>query len=289
MERPVQSNLSVTRGIAIIAAGLIAAAGCGDDDDGDAQLIASRTAANMQSTGDLARVTEHFRGAEDLALLPVGTAAPRAIDDVVQRLRTVVTLFDCVVAETDNLTFVELTFDACGLNAPAIPVLDGLVRAELSFETAACGALECPTATVFEVSTSSLTVGPATVSGTWILRDSLAPDTPLEVTGDFVLERDGVAAAISSQGTAVSGGGCVDVELDAVAMLMDDRAALSPVVVAAKGFRRCAQACPSSGEVSVSYGLGDVIAWSYDGSGTTTVVGPRGVEFDIELPCSRAP
>ena len=63
----------------------------------------------------------------------------------------------CVTIDTDNLTYLEATFNAC-TGAQGHVTLNGSLRAAMTFETQACGPAQCPVAVIYSITTDDLTV-----------------------------------------------------------------------------------------------------------------------------------
>jgi hypothetical protein len=89
---------------------------------------------------------------------------------------------------------------------------------------------------------------------------------------------------MSSRAPWLVADGCTTTSLDAeltVSGLED----VGTIATSARDVTRCADACPAGGTVQVAYGLGKILSWTYTGSDTVTVTGPRGRIFEVTLSC----
>jgi hypothetical protein len=276
-------------GLALSLAFASTAACATEDEDNDA-IAAEQAAASVGVGADLTSVASYFRGADALLTLPDDLARARAVSDVIDAVRAIVNLLDCVTIDTDNRTYLELHFDYCGVGPFNIVRLDGSIRAELSFESS-------PFALLFELSTVRFAISTGQqgieIAGSMLIRDPLDDALPLQWTGGIALTSfDGASLSMSTASEWTVAGDCVtfSAETQLTINAMPERTEvpqLGTIVAASQGVTRCARECPSQGTVSIAYGAGKVLQWSYTGDGTAIVTGPGGRQFEVVLPCAR--
>lgn len=231
------------------------ACGAVEEEPKDDDVIAAEQASTGTDTStDLAYLSEFF-------------AAPP--DEVGPAIQSAATEPECISIATDGLTFVDVIFDQC-LLAGGYLYVDGTVHGELQID-----ALE---ALVYDVSTTNLSLGGATVSGEWQVRDPFAPSAPMSWDGyTKIVGPHGHVTNLRTTASWLSDGACTTlIELDGSYGL---------TTVAADGVHRCAGNCADAGSVSITF-LGATLSWTYNGNGTATVTGPRGRQFVITLSCS---
>ena len=271
---------------------------CGtEEDDGD--LVAEQAAASLSASQDLADVSNFFKSSRDLTQLSVDLASGRAVSDVIDAIEALVAVRECLDIETDNRSYVEVFFDQCGVGPFGVLRLDGSVRAELGFDTEACGPFQCPVAVFFELSTVRFEVSTGlaglTIAGNWLIVDPLDEAEPMSSTGGLVLTtRQGASLSMSSAASwVVDDSDCLSLtaesQLTINAMPEDAESAngLGTIAVSVQGLQRCNRECPSEGAVHVAYGTGQVLGWSYTGANSVVVTGPGGRQFEVVLPCAR--
>ena len=271
---------------------LLAAAGCVPEDEGAGDVAAAETSAAVAASMDLVGVSGSFEVSEALGLLPVRLARAQALEDAVQAMVGSVRDAACLTVDTDQESFVEVTFDACPAGLLRLREIDGSLRAELDFETAPCGLDECPVAARFTLSTPRLRMGArfgerfVEMAGSWSLRDAVAAAEPTTWDAGLMISNHlGGSLAMSSRAAWVTSDQCTTVDLDAE-LTVAGGDEVGTIVTAAREVTRCAGACPSSGTVQVAYGLGDILAWTYTGEDTVIARGPRGQRVEMVLPCA---
>lgn len=265
-------------------------AGCGDQDPGDVAVDEATSA--VAASFDMVGVSDSFAASDALAGLPVGLARARALLDARVALLASVRDRGCVTVETDEETYIEVTYDACPAGLFRLTEIDGSLRAELGFETAPCGLAQCPTAVRFTLSTPYLRIGSRIgprftelVDGAWDLHDPVAPGAPTTWVSEYSV-RNHLRRSLSlrSRASWAVEDTCASLDLEAQ-LQVRDREDLQVVAASARGVRRCAGQCPSAGAVRVAYGRGEVLGWTYTGMDTALVTGPRGRSFEVALPC----
>jgi hypothetical protein len=64
-----------------------------------------------------------------------------------------------------------------------------------------------------------------------------------------------------------------------------DREETYPIVYSVRDLGDCPSACPTSGDIDISFANGDIISWEFTGAAEVTVTGPRGYTLDVPLSC----
>lgn len=257
----------------------------------DSALAAAEASSALAHNLDFVDITDSFAGSELLATLPVRLARARALGDAVGAMLAAVRDVSCVSVDGDQESFVEVSFDACPVGLFRLRELDGVLRAELDFDTAPCGAEECPVAVRFTLITPRLRIGSrltgrfVELEGSWELRDTLAAGGETTWTAGVVTtdHRDR-RQSMSSRASWVVDGACTTMSLD-TELSVDGLDELGTIAASARDLTRCANACPASGTVRLAYGLGHILTWRYDGSDVATVEGPRGRRVALALGC----
>jgi hypothetical protein len=252
-------------------------------DSTELRNAAQRAATTIDSASAITYVSSYFASAASVSLRDI--AATDASAQVVAQMQTRVKadLADvaCVTVVTDDLTFVNLTFDHC-IGAHGKLNLTGTVDAQVGFETKACGAAECPVAVVYSVNTTDLHIGDASILGNWQVRDPLAPDQPYTWAGllDVVTPERGVIFTSSASFTQTDD--CVDLSIDSTVGGSGQRSLTS----SASGVHRCMNACPTAGSVSVTTQDAEVMTWTYDGDVNAVVGSDVADDFPLGLTCT---
>lgn len=274
---------------------VLAAAGCVPEDDAPGDVAVAETSAAVASSLDLVGVSGSFEVAETVGLLPVRLARVQVLQDAVRAMVGSVREAECLTVDTDQESFVEVTFDACPAGLLRLREIDGSLRADLDFETVPCGLDECPVAARFALSTPRLRIGArfgvrfVEIAGSWALRDPVAAAEPTTWDADITMANHlGGSLAMRSRAAWVTSDQCTTMSLDAELAVAghDDDDVVGTIVTAAREVTRCANECPQSGTVQVAYGLGDILAWTYTGEDMVAVRGPRGHSREVVLPCA---
>lgn len=192
--------------------------------------------------------------------------------------------------ETDGQTRVSLALESCNLLLWSIDAeLEAVARVEADV-------------VVWELDITEMATGlrglpPSRFFGPAELRAPLDPDLPMQwsTQAGFVIETPQGRRydTLSSASWTTDADDCVDIELGARLLLeeredeVDDR--IGELVLSARDLRRCPGRCPESGRVELSFGTGQLLAWTHDGGGTITVQGPRGRTLEARLPCAEEP
>lgn len=258
-------------------------AACAADGDTDTVELeeAEQASTAVETTAEVSYVTTLVvADAAALASVQVEAAVAEIAAQIEANLADGLTVPACATVTTDELTFIEVVFDAC-TGPHGLAGLSGTVRAELEFDTVPCGRFECVDGVGYSLETSGLTLNGTTFAGAWELHDPLAAGEPYTWAGS--LEIDGTRQSIdaATMATIAVSEGCVTYSLDATVS-----ATLRSVSVSADAVTRCLDACPTVGTVLVS-GARGTLAWSYQGDGTATVTGSGGATFDVTLACAR--
>jgi hypothetical protein len=227
-------------------------------------------------------VNAYFAGAAELSTMGVADAAAAALAEVEAEIRADLqaSAEACVTVDTDASTFIEVSFDGC-TGAQGRVTLDGTIRGEISFETTECGPIDCPTAVVYEVSTSGITINETTISGAWQVHDSLALGVAMTWNGEMEISRGGASLSTSTSAEWTVEGDCVSYSLDS----QIDLGARS-LTIDAQDVTRCIGECPVSGSVNVTGAAGGSLSWTYDGGGEATVQVGADAEIEVTLACA---
>lgn len=265
-------------------------AGCEDQIAGD--VAVDESASAVAASFDMVGILDSFSASDALATLPAALARPRALLDARAALLLSVGDRSCVTVETDEETYIEVSYDACPAGLFRLIEIEGSLRAGLELETAPCGLAQCPTAVRFTLSTPYLRIGsrlgPRFIELTdaiWDLHDSVEPGVPTTWVSEYAVRnhRDRYLAMRSRASWAVDGL-CVSLDLEAE-QEVQGRDDLRVIASSARGVRRCVGECPSAGTVRIAYGRGEILGWSYSGMDTALVTGPRGQRVEVALPC----
>lgn len=278
-------------------------AGCIDSDpivDTEADfLVAGESVELLASSAGLAHLTSILDVTDRFDVgVGSGELRRRAIAAVVAKLDR----FDCLELTTDDETYVELGFnDAC--NSLLLDV-QGSIVANVYTDEARCEVDACVSWVIEGHDYQVRVLGHPLTSG---FQGKIFVDIPLERTAplrwttneDYQINLPfGTVSMISDVEFRVDDmTDCIEMDLDAELNLVDGRTELvesyieeqiGTVVISAVGVQRCANRCPSKGEVFISYGNGNVLQWRYGEGASTrrvTVRGPRGEIFVQALPC----
>jgi hypothetical protein len=233
-----------------------------DMTDGDA---ATEAASTTDASADVAFLSSYF-----------ALSTPSSIAEAAVALSADIQVPECVVIDTDNATFLHVTFDQCLIRNRVIVSGSLLAEASIGAENA--------TATL---STSDLSISgvsgehSASVSGLWTVSAPIAGGA-VNIDGQLSIAGASRAFEMSLSASAESDGECVSLSLDA--SVSGPRGIRS---VSIDGYEHCPGQCPASGTVTIVRPLGGELSWTYSGAGPVMVTGPRGKEFEMTLPCAR--
>ena len=199
--------------------------------------------------------------------------------------------------QTDEQTTVTVDLEGCRL---ALWELDADVRAVARVETSPCEAGECAERVVWEMDVGELKSGLVSFpkSGYVGPIDIDAPIDPQErmswaTQPGFAIETgDGLRFdTLSTADWLVdSENNCVDLNMGARLSLEEREDELDEligdIVISARGVNRCPGQCATAGDVQLSFGAGQVLRWTHDGSETLTIEGPRGRQVELTPPCA---
>jgi hypothetical protein len=268
-------------------------AACGGDPslDDEEVSVAQETGALVTGSAQLQTILEPFQAPAALADTSVNLAGRLTIEAIELALGRDTSRPGCLTVDTDLLTFIEATFDNCGAGALDLARLDGSIRADIGFQTTACAAGLCPEVLELELAFSDLRVsGPGgaqfvEIDGTASTSDPIGEgDTTLSGDLDFESPR-GLASFDLDTRFRTDAADCVTATTTAHALVEGSGGLSADIAYDARGVVRCPGECPSAGEVEMSFGAGSLLAWSYTGEATVSVIGPRGKEADVALAC----
>lgn len=280
-----------------------------EDDHGTADIVAvEQTSATLGSSPLLTYVAELFQADATWGDVDPAVVPNLAVVVTKARIELVLESLQCTTDfETDNETYLSGTFDNCGVSAVA---LQGDFHATLEIETEACdeGSDGCfdgrrTLATSWLLDGPGITVGiteneSASFAGPVVLRDTVDRDAPMTwaTQPGFRFEAiDGVVYQTRSNASWIfePATNCLTITTDVRIELpsdgyMDERldeAIFGEIAVSGEDVHYCPSMCPTRGEVDVSYGQGRILSWTYNGTDTVDVVGPRGRSFPGKLDC----
>jgi hypothetical protein len=243
---------------------------------------AVRAATTVDTASAITYVSTYFAGAGSVSMRELSTAevSPQLVAGMQSRVMADLADVSCVTVETDDRSFVHLTFDHC-VGAHGKLNLTGTIGAQVAFESAPCGAAMCPVAVVYSVTTTDLRLGEASIVGDWQIHDPLAAGAPYTWAGLLQVVTPERGIVFTSSASFVQADDCVDLTIDSTAGGSGQRSFTS----SATGVHRCMNACPTAGAMTVTTQDGDVVTWSYDGRATATVATEAETEFPIGFSC----
>lgn len=263
--------------------------GCGTEtsplanDSTELHNAAARAATTVDAASAITYVSAYFASAGNVSMRDIATTAASAMLVAQMQTRVKADLADvaCVTVQTDDQTFVNLTFDHC-IGAHGKLNLTGTVGAQVGFEAKPCGVESCPVAVVYSVSTTDLHLGEAFIIGDWQVRDPLATGVPYTWAGllDVVTPERGVI--FTSSATFTQTDDCVDVSVDSTVGGSGQRSLTS----SAQAVHRCMNECPTTGSVSVTTQDGEMLTWTYGGVSVTVGTDTGTDTFPLGLTCT---
>jgi hypothetical protein len=291
MQSTAVTNMSTRTLYAALALFLIVATqpGCSTEtsplavDTTELHTAASRAATTVDAASAITYVSAYFAGSGTVAMRELATTDASAMLVAQMQTRVKADLADaaCVTVETDDQTFLKLTFDHC-VGAHGLLHLTGTVGAQVGFETQPCGPASCPVAVVYSVSTLDLHLGDTSIVGDWQVRDPLAVGAPYTWAGLLQVVTPERGVVFTSAATFTQTDDCVDASIDSTAGGSGQRSFTSST----QDLHRCMNACPTSGAVTVTTQDGEILTWTYDGD-TGATVGSEGVtDFLVGLTCT---
>lgn len=257
---------------------------CTEDDGGDGALATDTVAAALDASSELSRLVAPLEASPDLGGLVPDVARALKIQNAIGSFRALVADPACVEVATDNLTFLDVTFERCRI--ALVLALDGSLRAGLAIEAAAGLASRL----VVAVTIPGLVLdGPRRsrrLSGELELRQAIPPlGAPVELAGELGFAADGGAERRLAFGAeSVVTGTCVSFT-GAGQISGDQLGELGPIALSGQQIQGCRDQCPTSGSVELSYGRGTLLAWTYTGAEIASAIGPRGKRVEVPLGC----
>ncbi|MEM9490976.1 MAG: hypothetical protein AAGC55_17640 [Myxococcota bacterium] len=281
----------------------ITLSGCPQADNGD-QAAAEQSVMALDSHSDQLALSELMFEPRGVYRLSNPAVARQTILSRINTLRAILTVVflqvECITVLDQAPYDFAITFDGC---EGAGDTLDGYIRGSLEVEVSPCdGNPEC-IAAINYVLEKSLATREAQLDGTLQLRVPVRPllpdpqfdDTRTSSSSWMLTYAEGATLALSGnsswrQTTSINGLTCV--EFDWNSQLTLNAAAMEEigtdielVTTEARDMRRCYDRCPEQGQLSIAFGRGEFLTIDYDGTATARAIGPRGIEFDIELGC----
>lgn len=297
----------ILRSVGCVGLGCVLGVGSGCDpsapDDPEEEIGQSvatmRSSSTLAATANFALVAQNFRA--DLSDMDVPHTEPEAVRGAILfrlllRLDALYGLFSCerqITTLEANESY-RIGFNGCALGYLE---LSGSLDATLTVESDPQSGLATAVTWVvdasdFEASTPQRDLRPR-FRGPVSLTTSLVRDEPMRwamLPGHTIELPAGLFAAESSASWLVDDDDCVTMDLDARLTLLEpaddlDRE-VGDIALAAKDVHRCRAECPSAGEVTLTYGAGSILRWTYNEGGEVDVIGPRGRLFTATLPCA---
>jgi hypothetical protein len=232
-----------------------------------------------------------------IATVPVAEATSQVLARATQQLEALFQVLSCASppSVTAGATSLEVVLDRCTSDLFAL-TLDGRVRVDVGFETAACGVDQCPTAVLWHA--TSPPDDPLLLEAPGVSIAIVSPvdiTVPVDPAGTRELETpradntvDGTSTRIAGSWTADS---CITIDLDGTITPQPDGVdpdleMFYPIAFTVRALRDCLAACPSSGDVLLSYANGVVLTWTYEGTDSVIVHGLDGYEEVSPIPCN---
>jgi len=252
-------------------------------DNTELRNAALRAETTIDSASAVTYVSAYYASAADVSTRQLSATEASAQVVAQMQTRVMADLADiaCVTVQTDDMTFLDLTFDHC-IGAHGKLNLSGTIETQVGFETEPCGPALCPVAVVYSINTTDLRIGEASILGNWQVRDPLAPEHPYTWAGllDVVTPERGVIFTSSASFTRTDD--CVDVTIDSTVGGSGQRSLTS----SATGVHRCMSSCPTAGAVTVTTQDSEIMTWTYDGGVNATVGSDVAEDFPLGLTCS---
>ena len=301
----------------VLAAAFIAGPACDEEEpqedttEAEERIVYENTHKTLATVPLLMYVAELFAADPSWHQLAPDVGARVAVGVTRSRIELILSSLECErELTTDGETWLAGTFSNCRVSDLD---LGGSFRAELEVETSACGSdavnpdeEDCISAVRWTLGENDLAVadelkdGASRFLGPVILRDTVDEDAPMtwETEGGFSLqaadgERFGTRS--SAAWTLDPDTNCLDIDVDARLELpgieTEDYGTieLGEIVISAAAVHFCPTHCPTAGGIEMSFGLGSILSWEYDGSDEVEVTGPMGRSFTAPLPCDPAP
>ncbi|MCH9683807.1 MAG: hypothetical protein K0V04_20415 [Deltaproteobacteria bacterium] len=295
------NRTSAVRAVAALWAML--AAGC-DALLLDAQLVERDTRAVTHATGALDGTPQFTLVGGYFA---IGNNPPDAGDPdtvrrtsvtaVADRLQFTFDLFRCS-ARVDHDGDRTLSVDVRGCQI-LLWDYDIELEAQARIETVDCDTGTCAAAVVWDIDIADLASGvvgfnKVRYAGPVEVRAPLSPAEPMQwqtQPGFVVHSRLGPRfETLATTSWIRDDDECITVDMGARLTLeeraddLDER--VGDVVLSVRGLQRCPGSCAHAGDVQLTFGTGQVLAWTYQGGGSILVTGPRGRELEVQLPCA---
>lgn len=289
---------------AVACAALVTAlplgAGCDPQEPGnnDARVEAAfRSARAVAANANFSLVTAGFRvdvGRLNQSLTDLEALGPAMRDQAKLRFAFLYALFSCapLVEEDDDPISLQLSFVDCSIGSLE---LFGSVGATLEIETDLDGVA---TAATWTVDMSNL--GARTPDGTVEPRYTpLEVSSPLEagtpsrwtsLPGQTVELPSGLFASDASASWIVDEELCATTDYDSRLTLLepfDVEDEVGDVALTIRGMHRCPGRCPDAGDVTMTFGVGSILQWSYTGEPEIEVIAPGGGSFRLPLSCTK--
>ena len=282
------SNMTKRNTPAAVVLLLVATAGAGcantDDPDNTAnESDALRVAANVESAAVVSYVSAYFAKAAGVSMRtrPTDAAMGEVMTLVDERVQGVMARPGCASIVHTDATHLGVSFDRC-IGAHARLLLSGSVQVGISFEAKACGPASCPVAVVYDVSTSGLALGAASIAGHWVVRDPLDIAQAFTWNGELDVTTAERALHVVTDASFMQDDDCVDLSFESTLSGAGER----QVVASVAGMQRCMGLCATAGSVALTNADGATLTWLYDGGVSTTVNTESGLDFPIALMCT---
>ena len=206
-------------------------------------------------------------------------AGPTIVDATLGGLMSALAEPACLTRETDGATYLELRFADC--QHPSTGRLDGAIRLEFTAVAGQCSGVACVVAVDYALAVTDLELHSSTITRSQVtLRASTDPTQPVIYASDAELPADGRVLEARTEASWGDDGACVTADFG-IELTAPEHAA----AIGGRGVRSC-MGCPEAGEVQLSWGAGEAVAWEYTGEGEIAVTGPRGLDVSLSTLCA---
>lgn len=264
----------------IAAAGVLVALACdpephpGPDLErvaADADLVLAAEVAQLRLYSELRKI--------DLAGVDPALAGQTIVSATLGGLMSALAQPACLTSATDGATYLDLRFAGC--RHASTGRLDGAIRLDFTAVAGQCSGVACVVAVDYALAVTDLEIRSSTITRSQVtLRVSADPTQPVSYASDAELPADGRVLEARTEASWDDDGACVTADFG-VELTAPEHAA----AIGGRGVRSC-MGCPEAGEVQLSWGAGEAVAWQYTGAGEITVTGPRGLDVSLATLCA---
>lgn len=237
----------------------------------DADLVLAAEVVQLRLYSELRKI--------DFTDLDPALAGPKIVSATRGGLMSALARPTCLTSETDDATYLDLRFADCQHSSTGR--LDGAIHLEFAAVAGQCAGVPCVVAVDYALAVTDLEIRSSTITRSQVaLRVSVDPTQPVIYASDAELPADGRVLEARTEASWDDDGTCVTADFG-VELTAPDHAA----AIGGRGVRSC-MGCPEAGEVQLSWGAGEAVAWEYTGEGEIAVVGPRGQAASLPTLCA---